>query len=337
MGKMFFGYSWSLTRSAMYAQCRREFFYHYLHADEPFAEKAKQLRTLSYPYVATGQIVDDAVNMALTSLKETGEMIDNLASRAAHAIKKVIQNSERFAADMRANQPLPKNAVVLHEHYYGYELDSGLYDNLANRVQTCLANFDNSEILAEIAGVPSEDWSPIRLSKSNIMPPSFQLTPDVRVWAAVDFYFKKGGKLWIVDWKSGSPSEAAVAKAGEQLAVYSLYGHKGLGFSLDSISVAPIWLQIGVSWAPRPASEPDVNAVVDRIAREAAEHRALLAHAGTWKNEPVLQGRISDFPAEPDAGKCFRCRFREICPEGRNAIPSVPPPAVSEEGEGVSD
>jgi hypothetical protein len=184
---------------------------------------------------------------------------------------------------------------------------------LRDHVLRCLRTFYRLPLLAEIRRTPRERWILIE----DVRAFEFEGTP---VFAAPDFgYWTAGGRLVLVDWKTGSPDPEETAV---QLGGYALYARDVLEVPPPSVDLLEVNLREGTVTA-HPWDEIRLEDVRERLRLSIRAMRA-------WLRDPAANVAVlEDFERTEDLRLCRWCNFKAVCrPE--LLTPEPAPPAAAD-------
>lgn len=306
--------SWSYHRSQTKRICKRKWFYQYASRNEPFERKAELLKELSTPQIEVGNLVQNAIEAELFHFKTNGVSGDlsELIDTASTLFSEIIANSPRSVESMRRNIKPTSKSVALSSDFYGQPLDQKLLDRCQTSIGICLSKWWQSEVRAQVLASPQADWQHLKKPGSTAKNFNEWKLEGFKIYSPLDFYFKQGTILHILDWKTGRPKNHS-----EQLGVYALFASKKLKIPLEQITVQAVELLRDAPFIPRPISPIELESTRDTILREIEEEKALIQVEESNRG-PIYHASITDYPATPHPGKCSNCNYRWICPESRN-------------------
>lgn len=313
-------FSWSRSRNGMFQECRRKYFYHYYGAWGGWeAEAPAEVRRLYVLKQLTsrqgwaGRVVHEAVEMTLKAL-HAGRALPE-AWLLEETLRRMRQEW-RFSKEGRYRER-PKADVALFEHEYGVEIAPRTWQALRDHMLRCLRNFHRLPLFAEIRETPRDRWILIE----DVRAFDFEGTP---VYAAPDFgYWTTGGRLALVDWKTGSPDPEATAV---QLGCYALYARDILDVPPALVDLLEVNLREGTVTA-HPWDEARLDAIRERLQLSI---RAMKA----WLRDPAANlAALEDFERTEELRICRWCNFKAVCrpelasPEARPEGPAALTPA----------
>jgi len=122
----------------------------------------------------------------------------------------------------------------------------------------------------------------------------------------MDFAYELDGRLHIIDWKTGKPSESVT----QQLMVYALYASEKWGYAPEDIQATAYYLLHEVTtFIPTKASLAQRLEQIDRQVDAMAAYLKGYS-CGLDLNEPLSPDK---FPRTEDEWKCGSCFYREVC------------------------
>jgi hypothetical protein len=298
-GELVNEFSWSRSRDGTFQECRRKYYYHYYGAWggwEPGASddvrRLYVLKQLMSRQQWAGRVVHDAIELALHGLRD---------GRTVPVEPFIADVIERMRGDWRSSRAgryreSPKT-VGLFEHEYRVELSREAWQALSQNVAACLRNFFRLPLLADIRSTSPEHWSIEHWSKVF----DFEGTT---VWVAPDFgFWTPGGRLGLVDWKTGGGNGEGAAF---QLGCYALYAREVLGVTPAQVDLYEANLREPKVTAHRWDDER-LEDVKEQLRLSIRSMKAYLADPGA--NVAV----ITDFERTEDLRICRWCNFRAIC------------------------
>lgn len=295
-------FSWSKSRHDIFSGCQRRYFLHYYAYwggwDEDAEERKRRLyvlRRLSSKEQWAGIAVHEAIARALYRQRR-GRPI---------ALPELIADTRarmrgEWRSSSRKNYWHVRRGFGLLEHEYGDEVPREVWKANWDLVERCLLGLEGSATWARILASDRGRWKPIdQLDSFSI--------DGVEVWAAPDFAFEhEGGRLEIVDWKTGQPRPSDVL----QLAAYAAFAEAKWGVTPDATTGTIAYLAAGT----------ETKVTLDRAAIAGFEAEARASIAGMRsilddpaQNRPHLEER---YPKTEERWRCAGCSFRGECWEG---------------------
>ena len=296
--------TWSVSRDKLFRSCERAYYYQYYGAwggwEADASEETRKLYVLknlkSLPMWA-GQVVHEVIAEALKryALKKTPLKAGALQAEARRKLRSgwlEAVNKEWLSQPKKTN---------LYELYYGNgkTLPKEQTEKIKEKVNKCVANFCDSNVLKEILAASYISWKPVDALDS------FKLDGGLKVWCALDFAFvQPDGGLKILDWKTGGERGDDLHM---QLACYALYAQKKWHTDVDNQRLAAVIL-------PEDARESEYP--VDKKALVEAENKILSSAAEMRSRLTDVEKNVAEeesFPMCDDASICGQCKFKEVC------------------------
>ncbi len=300
MAELANAFSWSRSRSVMFQECRRRYFYHYYGAwggwepDAPAeVRRLYVLKQLTGRQGWAGRVVHEAVEMALKALHAGRDLPE------AWLIEETVQRMRReWRFSKRGGyRERPKADVALFEHEYGIEVTSRTWQVLRDHALRCVRTFYRLPLLGELRQTPRERWILIE----DVRAFDFEGTP---VYAAPDFgYWTRADRLALVDWKTGTPDPEETAI---QLGCYALYARDILDVPAEQVDLLEVNLREGTV-TTHPWDDARVHDVRERL-------RLSIRAMKAWLRDPMANvAALEDFERTEDLRLCRWCNFRAVC------------------------
>jgi PD-(D/E)XK nuclease superfamily protein len=293
-------FSWSRSRSVMFEDCRRKYYYHYYGAWGGWASEASpetrrlyMLKQLTGRQGWAGRVVHEAIEMALKALHAERDLPE--AWLLDETLRRMRQ--EWLFSRQRRYRDTPRGPLALFEHEYGIEVADRTWQVLRDHVLRCLRTFYRLPLLAEVRQTARSRWILIE----DVRAFAFEGTP---VYAAPDFaYWTPADRLALVDWKTGSPDPEEIAV---QLGGYALYARDILDVEPERVDLVEVNLREGAvtlhAW-----DAGRLDAIRDRLRLSIRGMKAWLRDAEA--NTAVLD----DFERTEELRICRWCNFRAVC------------------------
>ncbi|MBI2871005.1 MAG: PD-(D/E)XK nuclease family protein [Candidatus Omnitrophica bacterium] len=292
-------FSWSKSRDELFRECHRKYYYDkygfwegWRRDADPERREIYLLKQVKSRRMWMGEKVHAAVENALKTLMGGAE-----ASREA-----VIQElTDVMRRDFRlsragAYEGDPKRVTALFEHVYALPVSDEEWVRLHETAVRSVQEFFASDILKRARAAGIEHWLPVEEMQSF----SFEGIP---VYVKLDFAFREGGGIVIVDWKTGMGEDVDVTV---QLGCYALYASE--------------------RWAARPR---DIEAIEYNLNTRSIKRVEIVEAHLEWARHYIRNSvqamrkmladpqantaRIEDFERVSDRTKCKWCNFRRVC------------------------
>lgn len=322
-------FGWSISREAMFGECRRRYYFHYYlswggweQGAPRISQAAFRLKRLTSLALWRGQLVHYVATKVLASLRAKGRI--PAFEDVRRYILERFETQLAFSRDGRYRTEPKKRGgelnidwLALFEHEYGLPLESARLERARDECVTAMRSMIESPILARIAGTDTDGWA-----IENIDLGEFAQVFDfegARVFAKTDFMFRgRDGTFNIVDWKTFSGERAGNGeeggKARVQLGVYGYYAASVLGEPLERIRLIEVNLLDGARETQYEAGTEDVELFRAHI-RSGIDRLASVLVGGDIARNEALPPRA--FPPI-DNGRCRYCNFFRICRDESN-------------------
>jgi hypothetical protein len=285
-------FSWSASRHAAFAACRRRYYYSYYASSED--AEIKRLKNLSALPLWAGSVVHETIESVLKAhdALPPPEAQEAIIRQAVHG---------QMASEWRESEA-GSSRFRLFEHEYNLPVEQEDKKIAVGTVRRSLRHFFASDTLADAFAARRER----RLSVEDLV--SFHVD-DVEVWLRMDLAFRHtDGRTVIVDWKTGRYESRHGAS---HVAAYALFAaERGWVQRPEEIETQLVYLAV-----PRTVRESVSGAALEQarafIGQSAREMRSLL-------RDPLTNAaREEDFPRVDRPLVCRRCCFRRLCfPQG---------------------
>lgn len=317
--------SWSVSRERTFRECPRRFFFEYFPHGEPNANVLGVLKNAICLPMLVGTVVHEMIASTLGVFKATHREQSNLKAPARTIFNDALAASAKAAERINRGLSVPIGTRVLLHH-----LEKGSFEMRETVARESLAGyldaFEGSTAWEWLRSTETKDWEPVKTEtdrKETILASEklgFQRSLGLKIYTPYDIAVKTPNEFVIIDWKAGSKSSVSVALANRQTASYALRA-LDKDISLESVRLAPFWLQCGEPWVPRQVDPAEIEDVVRAIEEHDAAELALLRERRLGVNSAEWHASKADF--KPNVGRrCADCKYRKVCPEGREASQS---------------
>jgi len=283
--------SWSVSRAKLFGECRRAYYYKYFlasggwRADAPeLSRKAYALSKMSSLPLLVGEtvhaVIADAVRSEDEDLSE-----EAMVGRGRELFRRIVAAS-------RAGRVPP-----LSEFYYGPAPSEARLAECSDLVASCLRSLWQLPLWRDVRALQPDD----RLVLEEFA------TFHVGNAAAIvrpDLVFRKGGRIHLVDWKSGKPR----ASDRLQLACYALFAQYRWHVRPEEIVVSAAYLRDGVV-SPSFLSPAELS-LARGVVESGYKQLAKAVPRGPLSQHPP------DFPCTTDPWPCKWCNYGELCARG---------------------
>ncbi|MDR2772685.1 MAG: PD-(D/E)XK nuclease family protein [Elusimicrobiota bacterium] len=279
---------WSVSRYDRFLNCKRQYFYdYYAQFDrEVPVEKILFLKKLTSKALEVGNIVHDVIRDLLRRYQKSS---------------KELKRDKFYEYARRMTEEYCKKTFA--ESYYGSVLISA--DEVFIKIKKILDNFLDSKRfkwLSLNAKDTALQWI--------IEPEGYGETriKNRKAYCKVDFLFPMGDKLYILDWKTGSPS---IQKHRKQLVGYSLWANFHFNKPIKEIipSIAYLYPEY-----EEKEIQVDAKTIADFGDQVIEEMDNMYSYLQDVENN--IPKEKKEFPAQTNR-LCAYCNYREIC-QARN-------------------
>lgn len=210
------GFSWSHSRHEIFQACLKRYYFSYYAAWGGWEESAPartrelyRLKRLSTRAQWAGHHAHQAIEFLLKEARR-----DPGGTLAATAAPRQLELMRREFRDSRAgaNRLDPVHVPGLFEHEYQIEVPPEEWKSTVDRVSTALRNFLASDLWREFQALPDEAFLAVERR-------AHFLLDGLKVFAVPDLVVRRGGRVVLFDWKTGS---ADLAEHRTQLGIYAL-------------------------------------------------------------------------------------------------------------------
>ncbi|MHB1296601.1 MAG: PD-(D/E)XK nuclease family protein [Anaerolineae bacterium] len=307
-------FNWSHSRAVLLAECRLKYYWRYYgpyggNAPWETTDRALlyTLGRLTYAPALVGSAVHEMARKALFSAHEGRPWQPGAYAAGARAMLAKHLKASAKVAERSPDWTPGKGVTVLDAHYYrlafGAREAQALLDAAAGYMQRLLEHPLFVDALAHPMDLVSID----QLAQFEVAGAPVYAVPDLAQRLP-------GGRLRLVDWKTGSAVEGHLPRYRDQLAVYALYARAAWGVRAEELACLVADLGNGRSLEV-PVDDATLEATQERIATSIGAMRAglrdeehNLAHRDDW---PMLAP--PDTPYEQAPSACRGCAYRLAC------------------------
>ena len=292
-------FSWSKSRDELFRECHHKYYYDkygfwggWRSDADPGIREIYILKQVRSRRMWLGEAVHRAVENALKGYQSGREP-------SQHEILKTMTEEMRQGyrqsreGSYRAD---PKHTTALFEHVYGLDVSREEWVRIHETACRCVDNFFTSDLLKRALAAGTEHWLPVEEFQSFVF-------NGVTVYVKLDFAFREGKRLIIVDWKTGMGEDVDVTV---QLGCYALYAAERWG-------VAPGDIQ-AIEFNLNKLKENSFDMIEARL--EWARHyirNSMAAMQEKLVDPKKNQARIEDFERTTERKKCRWCNYRKVC------------------------
>jgi hypothetical protein len=298
MGEIRCELSWSPSRAKTFESCRRQYYYQYygswrgweVKADET-ARRLYRLKQMKSLDVFAGIVVHDLL---------AGWFAARRAGRTPELSALEEQARRRFDQAWRESRGEgwkrdPKRVARFVEHHYGAGVDPTRAGAVWAKVQRSLRAFFELPELEAVRASEPRSWLAVEALDT------FDVE-GTKVYAVPDFAFRHEERVWILDWKTGSPRP----EDARQIKVYALYARARWKVEPRDLVLTLVYL---------PTEELRDVAVdeeeLEHLRGDVAHGIELLAAAHFDPDREAVD--LARFPPHGAPRACRYCVFREAC------------------------
>ena len=293
-------FSWSVSRNDIFRKCHRMYYYQYYgfwggwdFAADKRTRTIYILKQLQNRQMWAGSKVHECIENTLNEIKTGIGKID---------IKQKIETTlnlmrKEFLSSKNKKYFADPKTCALFEHEYGLDVSQEEWQSNADNVVDCLKKFFNSDVYEEISQLSDNQWLELKQF------PFFYLE-DFKIYAVLDFAFRKNDEIFIYDWKTGREDPE---KDKFQLACYGLFAAQKWNIKTDKVKLVDFYLsndnQNEFSW-----EDFEIDEIQDQIINSINEMIDML-------DDPQKNIATEDcFQFAESDQVCLYCNYKKICP-----------------------
>ena len=231
-------FSWSVSRDDTFRKCHRMYYFQYYGSWGGWEIDADDRTRMIY-------ILKQLQNRQMWAGKKVHECIENVIMEIQEGIKKidVSQKMEDTLDLMRKEFLSSKNkkyltdpkTCALFEHEYDLAVPETEWKSNADNVVECLKLFFDSKVYKEILKLTENQWLEMEQF------PYFYFN-DVKIYAVLDFAFRRNDKIIIYYWKTGKED---AERDRFQLACYGLFAIQKWDIKPENVILTDYFLSNG--------------------------------------------------------------------------------------------
>lgn len=304
--KPFPDFSWSLSRHALLSECPRAYYYHYYASHNGWLKDAPEqtrkvyvLKNITNIYLLLGSLIHERAKDVINSIvnKTPPPALEILTKITRDELRQAVRESR----DKDAFYRTPKYRSMLHEYYYGEGITEEMGEKIIERMEACLKNLLECELLKELPNVDTSCIKAVdKLDSINLN--------GINVYCAPDLVLLNPRVCQIVDWKTGKDLEENEEDEAWQVKVYAKYAKEK--FKLNEtleIKADLVYLENG-TMDERVITTKDIEDVESFINDSIENMQGYLED----KDSNFAKG-TGYFPVTNDEKACSRCNFIEVC------------------------
>lgn len=252
------------------------------------------LKKLQNRQMWAGKKVHDCIENVIMEIQEGFEKID-----VSQKIEGTLdQMRKEFLSSKNKKYLTDPKSCALFEHEYRLEVNETEWKSNADNVVECLKLFFNSEVYMEILKLTENQWLEMEQF------PFFYFN-DVKIYAVLDFAFRRNDKIIIYDWKTGKED----AKRDRfQLACYGLFAIQKWEIKPEKVKLVDFFLSNGEQY--------DYNFIDFELDQIQEYIRNSIGEMKDKLDDPQENIAKEDRFIFSDNKKiCNYCSYYEICPK----------------------
>ena len=205
---------------------------------------------------------------------------------------------KEFLSSKNKNYLTDPKTCALFEHEYGMEVSKEEWQSNADNVVKCLKQFFNSDLYKEISQLSNNQW--LELEQF-----SFFYLENIKIYAVLDFAFRRNNKIIIYDWKTGREEPE---KDKFQLACYGLFATHKWNIEPENLKLVDFYLSSS-NQNEFNFEDFEVAQIHDRIMNSIDEMNDMI-------DDPQENiAREDSFHFVKNEKICNFCNFNKICPK----------------------
>jgi len=293
-------FSWSVSRDDTFRKCHRMYYFHYygswggweIDADDR-TRMIYILKKLQNRQMWAGNKVHECIENTLNEIKAgIGISIEQKIETTLDLMRKEFLSSKnkKYLAD-------PKTCA-LFEHEYDLAVPETEWKSNADNVVECLKLFFESEVYKEILKLTENQWLEMEQF-------SYFFFNDVKIYAVLDFAFRRNDKITIYDWKTGKED---TEKDRFQLACYGLFAIQKWDIKSENVILTDYFLSNGKQ-NEYNFKNFELDPIQDYIKNSILEMKDKL-------DDPQENiARENSFPFTENEQICKYCNYYKVCPK----------------------
>lgn len=296
-------FSWSNSRHKTFLECKRKYYHHYYESHNGWsfdaskdAKTAYRLKNISNLPIVLGEEIHKAIDKQLKNFIYGKKLFteEEMVKMVSNGLNKAYIDSTKLQS---AWYERPGKFKMLHEIYYGKNIEAEVINTTKLKLRKCAENFFHSKTYKdvlhklELQVMQSEDFRTFDVN-------------GVDIFVVLDFVYKDvyEEKWLVIDWKSGKESDDDRA----QLALYALYLAMEHNIPIEDIIVRNEYLFSGESREYK-LTKFDIDSAQE------------IMNNSIYFMQQYLQDRVQNIPLPKHqfemntSRKCHNCNFKELC------------------------
>ena len=293
-------FSWSVSRDDIFRKCHRMYYFQYYGSWGGWEIDADDRIRMIY-------ILKQLQNRQMWAGSKVHECIENTLNEIKAGIRISIEQKIETTLDLMRKEFLcsknkkyltdPKTCT-LFEHEYDLAVPETEWKSNADNVVECLKLFFNSEVYKGILKLTENQWLEMEQF-------SYFFFNDAKIYAVLDFAFRRNDKIIIYDWKTGKED---TEKDRFQLACYGLFAIQKWDIKSENVILTDYFLSNGKQ-NEYNFKNFELDPIQDKIKNSIVEMKYKL-------DDPQKNTAIENsFAFTENEQLCKYCNYYKACPK----------------------
>jgi len=292
-------FSWSVSRDEIFRRCHRMYYFQYygswggweIDADDR-TRMIYILKQLQNRQMWAGKKVHECIENVIIEIQKGYEKID-----VSKKIEETLdQMRKEFLSSKNKKYLTDPKSCALFEHEYRLEVTETEWKSNADNVVECLKLFFDSKVYKEILKLTENQWLEMEQF------PYFYFN-DVKIYAVLDFAFRRNDKIIIYDWKTGKED---AERDRFQLACYGLFAIQKWAIKQEKVKLVDFFLSNGDQYNYN-FKNFELNQIKEYILNSIDEMRDKL------DDQQENIARENSFPFTENEKICKYCNYYKVC------------------------
>jgi len=250
------------------------------------------LKQLQNRQMWAGKKVHECIENVIIEIQKGYEKID-----VSKKIEETLdQMRKEFLSSKNKKYLTDPKSCALFEHEYRLEVTETEWKSNADNVVECLKLFFDSKVYKEILKLTENQWLEMEQF------PYFYFN-DVKIYAVLDFAFRRNDKIIIYDWKTGKED---AERDRFQLACYGLFAIQKWAIKQEKVKLVDFFLSNGDQYDYN-FKNFELNQIQEYILNSIDEMRDKL------DDQQENIARENSFPFTENEKICKYCNYYKVC------------------------
>lgn len=295
-------FSWSVSRDAVFKQCRRKYYYQYYGSWGGWSFDAEARTRTIY-------ILKQLKNRQMWAGTKVHETIENVLKNIQNGIEieknEIIEDTiglmrQDFRSSLAKMYEIKPKTCALFEHEYDVPVSDNEWKKNSEHVMSCLKIFFNSKVYEDILQMSPDQWLEVEEFSSFY-------EQGIKIYSVFDFACRKKEEIFIYDWKTGREDHS---QHKLQLACYGKFATLKWDLNPDQVQLREFNLSNG-NLHEFSLEEFDLGDIQNHILNSIEDMLNCLEDRQT--NSAVEES----FAFTENRKNCEYCSYLKICPRGR--------------------